>query len=194
MNYRIFFPTVFTAIAIVTGVIIFRQRNNQLPIPTDKGKELTVQIKSGNMKLTSSVFLNNQNIPAKYSCDGVNVNPPLTLSDVPNNAKSLVLIMDDPDAPMGTWIHWTVWNIDPKTSEIAENSVPSQAIEGKTSSGKSGYGGPCPPSGTHRYFFKLYALDIALSLPQSTTKEDLEKAMTGHTLEQAELVGLYNRK
>lgn len=192
MNYRIFFPTVFTAIAIVTGVIIFRQRNNQLPIPTDKGKELTVQIKSGNMKLTSSVFLNNQNIPAKYSCDGVNVNPPLTLSDVPNNAKSLVLIMDDPDAPMGTWIHWTVWNIDPKTSEIAENSVPSQAIEGKTGSGKSGYGGPCPPSGTHRYFFKLYALDNTLSLTKNSTKEELEKEIKGHILDQTELVGLYH--
>ena len=192
MNYRIFFPTVFTAIAIVAGVIIFRQRNNQLPIPADKGKELTIQIKSGNMKLTSTAFSNNQPIPAKYTCDGQNVNPPLTISPVPNNAKSLVLIMDDPDAPMGTWIHWTVWNIDPKSSKIAENSVPSQAIEGKTSFGKSGYGGPCPPSGTHRYFFKLYALDNTLSLTKDSTKEELEKEIKGHILDQTELVGLYH--
>lgn len=154
------------------------------------------------MKLTSSTFSHNQSIPSKYTCDGENVNPPLAIFDVPTNAKSLVLIMDDPDAPAGTWVHWTVWNIDPETKELAENSVPQGTIQGETSFGKSGYGGPCPPastqrgepSGTHRYFFKLYALDTTLSLTTSSTKQDLEKAMTGHILEQTELIGLYSRK
>ncbi|MBI2611769.1 YbhB/YbcL family Raf kinase inhibitor-like protein [Candidatus Gottesmanbacteria bacterium] len=146
------------------------------------------------MKITSNAFENNQPIPDKYTCDGNNVNPPLTISEVPDNAKSLVLIMDDPDAPVGTWVHWLVWNIDPKANEIVENGVPQNAVEGTTSFGKAGYGGPCPPSGTHRYFFKLYALDNTLQLSSSFTKEDLEKAMNGHTLDKAELIGFYSRK
>lgn len=149
---------------------------------------------TSNMKLTSPVFNNNQNIPKKYTCDGENVNPSLSIYEVPQNTKSLTLIMDDPDAPMGTWVHWTVWNIDPKTTEIAENSVPNNATQGTTSFGKPGYGGPCPPSGTHRYFFKLYALDTTLTIPSSSDKADLEKTMEGHIFEKAELVGLYGRK
>lgn len=102
--------------------------------------------------------------------------------------------MDDPDAPRGTWVHWTVWNISPDTKEIPKNSVPAGAVEGATSFDKPGYGGPCPPSGAHRYFFKLYALDTELSLSSSTDKAGLEKTMEGHILDQAELVGLYSRK
>ncbi|RLF04972.1 MAG: YbhB/YbcL family Raf kinase inhibitor-like protein, partial [Thermoprotei archaeon] len=98
------------------------------------------------------------------------------------------------DAPMGTWVHWTVWNIDPKTVEIPENSVPEGAVEGITDFGKPGYGGPCPPSGTHRYFFKLYALDTTLDLGSDATKSDIEKAMEGHILEKAELIGRYSRE
>jgi Raf kinase inhibitor-like YbhB/YbcL family protein len=146
------------------------------------------------MKLTSPIFNNNQPIPSKYTCDGENVNPPLSISEVPENAKSLVLIVDDPDAPMGTWVHWTLWNIDPKITEIAENSVPLNAVQGKTSFGNNKYGGPCPPSGTHRYFFKLYALDNTLTLSSSSTKGDLEKAMEGHIIEKTELIWLYSRK
>src|SRR3989344_1940186 len=141
------------------------------------------------MKIQSSAFNNNETIPVKYTCDGENINPPLSFSDIPSDAKSLALVMDDPDAPSGTWVHWTVWNIDPKTIEI----VPQNAIEGTTSFGKPGYGGPCPPSGTHRYFFKLYALDNTLQLSASSTKEDLEKAMEGHIIGQTDLVGLYKR-
>src|SRR3990172_4411996 len=164
------------------------------PHPKKESLTITIQEKSSTMKLSSSAFTHNQTIPAKYTCDGENVNPPLTITDVLTDSKSLTLIVDDPDAPAGTWVHWTVWNISPDTKQIAENSVPSNAIQGKTSFGNSGYGGPCPPSGTHRYFFKLYALDTTLSLGQNATKQDLEKAFVGHILDQAELIGLYSRK
>ena len=146
------------------------------------------------MKITSSAFQNNSKIPIKYTCDGENINPPLSFSDVPGNAKSLVLIMDDPDAPSKTWTHWTVFNISSVSTEIKENSVPGGSIEGMTDFGKLGYGGPCPPSGTHRYFFKFYALDIMLDLKMGANKEQLESAMQGHTLAQSELIGLYSRQ
>ena len=150
-----------------------------------------------NMQITSPAFINNQNIPSKYTCDGDGVNPPLEFKDVPKEAVSLALIVDDPDAPIpppaGGWVHWTLWNMDPATTAITENSVPPKAIAGQTSSGQNVYGGPCPPSGTHRYFFKLYALDSKLSLSSFSLKEDLEKSMQGHVIMQAELVGLYSR-
>jgi Raf kinase inhibitor-like YbhB/YbcL family protein len=145
------------------------------------------------MKLTSPAFQHQQRIPAKYTCDGQDINPPLHIAEAPTAAESLVLIMDDPDAPKGTWVHWTVWNMDPRTSEIPENSAPPGAAQGMTGFRRPGYGGPCPPSGTHRYFFKLYALDTKLNLPASTDKAALEEAMEGHVLAHAELVGLYSR-
>ncbi|MBI2426304.1 MAG: YbhB/YbcL family Raf kinase inhibitor-like protein [Candidatus Kerfeldbacteria bacterium] len=145
------------------------------------------------MKLISSAFEHNQTIPSTYTCDGRDVNPPLAIADVPANTKSLALIVDDPDAPAGTWVHWVVWNIDPHITEITENSVPSGATEGTTSFGKTGYGGPCPPSGTHRYFFKLAALDRALELSFNATAADLEHAMDGHVLASAERMGVYAR-
>lgn len=148
---------------------------------------------NNNMKLTSPDFENNQMIPAKFTCDGMDINPPLEISEVPSSAQSLVLTVDDPDAPMGTWDHWLVWNIDPSAVLIEENSVPKKAVQGKNSFGKQPYGGPCPPSGTHRYFFKLYALDTQLTLAPSSDKSDLTSAMSGHVLGQAEIVGLYKR-
>lgn len=156
-------------------------------------KQADLTIKNINMKLTSSAFEPNQKIPNQYTCDSENINPPLQIAEVPQNAKSLVLIMDDPDAPAGIWVHWTVWNIDPQTNEIPENSVPANAIEGVTSFGNTGYGGPCPPSGEHRYFFKLYALDKTLELSANTTKAQLEQAIQGHVLDSVELIGLYSR-
>src|SRR5204862_4228129 len=131
------------------------------------------------MKITSSAFQEGSDIPSKFSRDGGNVNPPLRLEGTPTNARSLVLIVDDPDAPSGLFTHWLIWNIDPKTTEIAENSSPT-AVEGKNGFGKSGYGGPCPPSGTHRYFFKVYALDQMLSLKAGGQRADLDRAMQGH--------------
>lgn len=146
------------------------------------------------MTISSPAFRENTRIPSKYTCDGENISPPLSIGSVPEGTKSLVLINDDPDAPVGLWVHWLLWNVDPGTTEIAQNSVPTGASEGTTSWGRTGYGGPCPPSGEHRYFFKLYALDTRLELPPSTDKKRLEAAMEGHVLDSAELIGLYSRK
>ncbi|MBI2632847.1 MAG: YbhB/YbcL family Raf kinase inhibitor-like protein [Parcubacteria group bacterium] len=146
------------------------------------------------MKLTSSVFTDNEKIPSLYTCDGGDYNPQLMISDVPHDTQSLALIVDDPDAPRGVWTHWTLWNIDPRITEIKEKSVPNGATQGITSFGSIGYGGPCPPNGEHRYFFKLYALDTKLDLPSSTNAAQLVKAMEGHILASVELVGLYKRE
>ena len=145
------------------------------------------------MKLTSTVFQNNAPIPSEYTCDGADLSPPLIISDVPPNAKSLILIMDDPDAPVGNWDHWVVFNIPPSANQIQKGKEPDGAA-GKNSWGKAGYGGPCPPSGTHRYFFKLYALDTELNLPEGSPKKDIEKEMQGHIVAKAELMGIYKRK
>jgi Raf kinase inhibitor-like YbhB/YbcL family protein len=142
------------------------------------------------LSVSSPAFENNKFIPSKYTCDGDNVNPPLTIEGVPNETKSLVLIVDDPDAPMGTWDHWIVWNIPP-TSKIEENAVPG--TEGVNDFRKHSYGGPCPPWGTHRYFFKVYAVDTKLDLSLNSRKKDVEKAMQNHILAKGELVGLYHR-
>lgn len=145
------------------------------------------------MQITSSAFLDQQAIPSKYTCDGDGVNPPLEFKNIPPLAKTLALIVDDPDAPAGTWTHWTLWNMASSTPGVAENSVPQGAVQGKTSSGQNSYGGPCPPSGTHRYFFKLFALDEKLHLPSYSTVDKLVEAIQGHILDQAQLVGLYSR-
>lgn len=146
------------------------------------------------MQIISSAFNRNEKIPNKYTCDGENVNPPLQFLDIPGSAKSLVLIVDDPDAPAKVWVHWVVYNINPKTTEVKENGVPEGGIEGMTDFGKPGYGGPCPPSGIHRYFFKLYALDSILDLPQTATKQMVEQKMQDHVIDKAELIGFYSKK
>lgn len=142
------------------------------------------------MILKSPEFEHNQSMPAKFTCQGRDINPALIIEGVPAKAKSLALIMDDPDAPMATWIHWVVYNI-PVIDSIAEDSVPG--IQGKNSWGRNDYGGPCPPSGTHRYFFKLYALDATLDLGSGTSKKALEDAMQGHIIDKTELIGLYKK-
>ena len=142
------------------------------------------------LKITSTAFSEGGRIPMKYTCDGDNVNPPLTIEGIPANTKSLVLLVDDPDAPGGTWDHWVVWNIPPLT-EILENSVPG--VQGMNDSKRQRYSGPCPPPGTHRYFFKVYALDTMLNLNSSSTKQVVEGAMKGHILAKGELMGRYSR-
>lgn len=150
------------------------------------------------MKITSSAFRNNGYIPAKYTCDGENINPPLEFSEVPSKAMTLVLIVDDPDVPKtlradGMWYHWLIWNMPPETKGIDENSVPS-GIVGQNTRGNKAYGGPCPPDREHRYFFKLYALDRAVGLPAEAGIEELRKSMYDHVIAKAELIGLYERQ
>jgi Raf kinase inhibitor-like YbhB/YbcL family protein len=148
----------------------------------------------GALKISSAAFKHNEMIPSKYACDGADLSPPIEITGVPDKTKSLALIVDDPDAPRGTWVHWVVWNIDPETKEIAEGMAPKGAQQGMNDSRQSGYNGPCPPSGTHRYFFKLYALDTLLDLGKRATKSELEKTMKGHILAHSEIIGLYSRK
>src|SRR3989344_7852516 len=143
------------------------------------------------MKLESSVFEHNGQMPPKYTCDGLDVNPPLRFLEVPPEAKSMALIVEDPDAPSGVWVHWLLWNIEPDVEEIDEDEVPEGAIEGVTNFDERGYGGPCPPDGDHRYFFKLFALDTKLELSPSGGKDQLENAMEHHIIAEAELVGRY---
>lgn len=149
-----------------------------------------LEAKEEKMKLTSPAFANKTMIPKKYTCQGEDINPLLKIEGIPQETVSLVLINDDPDAPGGTWDHWIVINIAP-TQTIAENSVPG--TQGKNSWGRNDYGGPCPPSGTHRYFFKLYALDTQLNLSEGASKKEVENAIKGHILEQTELIGLYEK-
>ncbi len=149
------------------------------------------------MKLTSSAFKQGEKIPVSHTGDGQHKSPPLEFTDVPSNAKSLVLIMDDPDVPASVrkdclYVHWVVFDMPPTTHALAENSLPP-GIVGKNTSGDSAYFGPCPPDREHRYFFKLYALDTKLHLGAQATKEQVEKAMEGHILAQAELMGRYAR-
>lgn len=203
---------IFGAVGLlVILVVLYIFSMNTTPQKEEKG-----EIPSG-FRLSSPAFGSNAFIPEKYTCDGIDINPPLEISGVPVDAQSLALIMDDPDAPGGVWVHWLVWNIRPDTTVVREGVV-LPAVYGLTSFGDNTYGGPCPPSGTHRYFFKLYALDtedlgleiftppFAVTGPAEGTvgnlrfayssekKPALEKAMRGHIVGEAELVGLYRRK
>ncbi len=178
------------------AVLFIAKSNKSTKIETDAPKSSVEQKAEGvtNMKIVSSVFDHNQKIPSKYTCDGENVNPPLQFLDVPENAKGLVLIVDDPDAPSKTWVHWVVYNVNPDVNEIEESSIPNGGIEGMTDFGRPGYGGPCPPSGVHRYFFKLYAIDSILDLPQNSSKQMVEDKMQDNIIDKAELVGFYSRE
>lgn len=146
------------------------------------------------LKLESPAFAHGASIPTKYGYKKENVSPPLKISGIPENSKSLAIIMDDPDA-MGAvgkiWVHWLVWNIPPNTAEIPEGNIPDNFIEGKTDFGEVGYGGPAPPDKTHTYVFKLYALDSELNLEEGSSKSELESAMTGHIITETKLEGTY---
>lgn len=150
------------------------------------------------MKLISSAFKDKGIIPSRYTCEGANISPPLEITNVAPNAKSLVLIMDDPDVPEHIrsdrmWDHWIIFNISPTTRQIPEMVGPTSGIHGKTTFGHLKYGGPCPPDREHRYFFKLYALDVLLSLKEGSTKKEIEKAMEGHILAETQLMGRYEK-
>jgi Raf kinase inhibitor-like YbhB/YbcL family protein len=144
------------------------------------------------MKIISPAFSQNGTIPAKYTCDGTNVSPPLHISEVPTGTGSMAMIVEDPDAPGGTFIHWVVYNIPATINAVHENTEPG--IVGRNNYNKTVYMGPCPPSGTHRYFFRLYALDAELDLTPGRSKQELQKAMKGHIVAEAELMGRYSRE
>jgi Raf kinase inhibitor-like YbhB/YbcL family protein len=156
------------------------------------------------MHLTSSAFVHLMDIPSLYTCEGENQSPPLSWSNIPDGTKSLVLIVDDPDAPDSaapkmTWVHWVLYNIPPNATgldagKLGVPTLPAGTLNGLNSWDKTGYGGPCPPIGRHRYFHKLYALDILLPTLQPATKPKLEKAMQGHIIAQCELVGYYKKR
>ena len=145
------------------------------------------------MTITSTAFKNNDRIPSKYTCDGQGINPPLSFSDIPKEAQSLVLLVEDPDAPGGTYHHWSIYNMPVSTAEISENAKDLPGQQGITDFGTAKYGGPCPPSGSHHYHFKLYALDTMLEVSDKATFNELEVAMQNHILATAELIGLYSR-
>lgn len=144
------------------------------------------------MELKSPAFEKGGNIPAKYTCDGDDVSPPLEIVDIPEDTETLALVMDDPDAPMGVFDHWVVWNIPADTTSIPENTQP-EGTPGRNDFGRLDYGGPCPPSGTHTYRFKLYALDRDLDLPRGSAKGELQREMEGHVLDESLLTGDYSR-
>ena len=146
------------------------------------------------LEIISAVFRDGSPIPPQYTCIGQNVNPPLNFFNVPPKTLSLTLIMHDPDAPGGDYLHWLVWDIPPSTEGIAVNSVPIGALQGLNDAGKAGYQGPCPPSGTHRYIFDVYALDSPLNLPPNSTIQDVIKAQKGHVLDHSALTGLFTAK
>lgn len=151
------------------------------------------------IKLTSTAFEEGGLIPSKYTCDGEDISPPVKWDVVPEGTASIAIICDDPDAPMGTWVHWVLYNLPPETRELAENLPDDETLadgtrQGVTDFGKTGYGGPCPPAGTHRYFFKIYALDISIDIVSLVDKENLLKAMKGHILSQGQLMGKYKRQ
>ncbi len=142
------------------------------------------------MKISSEAFGSGERIPEKYTCDGQDISPPLRIDGLPDGTESVALIVDDPDAPMGTWTHWVVWGME--GGDIEEDSVPGK--QGLNDFKKTDYGGPCPPSGEHRYFFRAYALDMGLDLDEGASREEVEEAMEGHILEEAELMGVYSRR
>lgn len=150
------------------------------------------------MQMTSNAFADGENIPARFTCDGDDISPQLAWSGLPGGSQTLVLICDDPDAPGGTWDHWVMFNIPASIAGLPEGvrsqEISESVVEGTNSWGRTGYGGPCPPSGTHRYYFKLYALDSALTLDSTAAKKDVGRAMEGHILEQAQLMGRYSRQ
>jgi Raf kinase inhibitor-like YbhB/YbcL family protein len=181
------FVSLALGLFLILARIIYDNTDKGLMISNDDNKGPSI------MKISSDAFSNGSYIPSKFTADGEKINPKLVIEGIPQNAKTLALIVDDPDAPSGTFVHWTVWSIDPAISVIGENSVPNGAIQGITSAGVSGYVPPAPPSGVHRYYFKIYALDAKLNLTGNAKISDLISAIEGHILDKAELMGLYAR-
>lgn len=179
-------------LAVALAIMIGQTFRREVP-----SVEPAVQTVDGaKLALTSTAFESEQPIPAVYTCNGANINPPLSIENPPGNAKEFVIIVHDPDAGDGNWVHWTVWNIPLDTTSIAEHSFPPEVTQGTTSFGTAGYGGPCPPngSGMHRYIFELYALNDTLNLSSTTSRDELVAAMNGKVLARTQLVGTVESK
>ena len=155
-------------------------------------EDMLESIDMKNFKITSSAFKEGEKIPVKYTCDGAGVSPPLKIENVPKGTESMILVLEDPDAPVGLFVHWFVWNIPPHKTEIFEGEVLRYPVS-RNDVKKFEYLGPCPPSGTHRYFFKVYALDREIPLSEGSSKEDVKKEMKGHVIDEAYLMGTYSR-
>jgi Raf kinase inhibitor-like YbhB/YbcL family protein len=192
--------TAFAIFAIIISLVaaaFFVFQKNDRPLFSEIDKQQNNMIKNdqqqpdSRMKLTSKLFANFDGYPEAHTCDGIDNNPPLEIANVPGKAKSLVLVLRDPDAVEGIFIHWIVFNIDPDTESIDIDSVPEGATQGKTTNKKIGYVGPCPPDGTHRYIFTLYALDDELHINEGASIEQLNGAMAGHIVATAELTAKY---
>jgi hypothetical protein len=181
-------------LSVIITLLTLAAGFDRLPVRADDhegGRTMTIEI-------TSTAFANEGMIPRRFTCDGENISPPLSWKGMPEGTKSLALIADDPDAPRKTWVHWVVYNLPAESGGLPENVPPEKTLagggrQGTSDFGRIGYGGPCPPSGTHRYFFKLYALDAELGLAPGATKEELLQAMAGHVLAEAQLMGRYRR-
>ena len=195
----------FLFLAIVAGGLYLSSKGGE-PETQDTSSVINqANIIMSSMELTSTTFEHNGAIPSKYTCDGDNVNPPLEIHNVPEGTQSLVLLMDDPDIPdvfkqqrdIDDFDHWALVNIMPSVATIPENAVPQGSIVGVNSAGSPAYTGPCPPAEykptEHRYIFRLYALDTELAVPQGVTQDEIKEEMTGHIIEQAELIGRYDR-
>ena len=189
-------------LAVISGCVAEEERIAPAPSPTstttaieNNTKEVTTM---QNISISAEAFQSGGAIPEEYTCDGSDVSPALSWRGIPANAKSIALIMDDPDAPMGTFVHWVLFNIPPGTAKLPRGVPKNRTLndgssQGITDFGRTGYGGPCPPGGTHRYYFRLYALDTMLDLQPGSSRKQLENAMKGHILAQGELMGKYER-
>lgn len=190
MKKKFWFLIPIILLAVIFSLLIFGQKSIFL-----KNKESIQQTgKQTNMKISSPAFQNNEIIPRRYTCDGENISPPLAFEEIPEGTQSLLLIVDDPDAPRGTFLHWLVFNISPQTKFIEENSLPNGARLGKNDFGRLTYGGPCPPYGVHRYYFKLFALDTTLNLPEGASFQEVWGVARDHILSENYLIGLYKRE
>jgi len=179
--------TIVVFVLVMLGIFLIFDKNNKNTNTSIVEEDISI------MQIKSNVFTDGERIPIKYTCDGEDINPELLFSDIPKDTQSLVLIFDDPDSPTGTWLHWTIWNISIDTHILPEGYRVADETEGITSFGNVGYGGPCPGSGEHRYFFKLFALDAEIVLPSGASRDELEQAMEGHIIDEAGLMGLYSR-
>ncbi|HSJ82355.1 MAG TPA: YbhB/YbcL family Raf kinase inhibitor-like protein [Acidimicrobiia bacterium] len=175
--------------AAVAVLLLLAACGKEQTKPVTSDSTTTAPTQEGTMRLTSTAFQNQGKIPAEYTCDGEGASPPLLISGIPEGTVTLALVMDDPDAPSGTWDHWVAYDIDP-TAEIPRD-VGALGTAGVNTSGGTGYDGPCPPSGTHRYVHRVFALDIRLGLAEGASKVDVVEAMDGHVLAEATLTGLY---